>query len=324
MNYTRRQKHPSAEQSDDAQSERQLSPDKRPNGDPSEEDMHSEEREAELDERINEGIAELQEYQMSQPRKIPLQFSPPHAYTQGIDLISRDIAATEKLILQQIQNLTDAALQAEELEMSKEVEKIQDSVKALIDQNNVVQAYRTNFNKFKSALLQAKGDPIKGSLVAALNTAVAAEHTSNQAKSSSSKYSNSPIYREFKLRIWEVNHPDEAMPPLSDDDGSEEDIVVARQVENFKCPLTTTWYKDPVTSQGCKHTFSKDAIMELIRSSHNDGIDCPVTGCNKRVSQRSLKPNNDLMRRLERARALQSKNSHKSKDARENVTVLDS
>lgn len=103
------------------------------------------------------------------------------------------------------------------------------------------------------------------------------------------------------------------MPPLSDDGGSEDDIVVARQVENFKCPLTATWFEDPVTSSDCSHTFSRAAIVELLRASPNGLISCPITGCSKNLSSNVLKPNAGLVRRMGRARELQTKRPNGSK-----------
>ncbi|CAG8659542.1 10079_t:CDS:2 [Acaulospora morrowiae] len=114
------------------------------------------------------------------------------------------------------------------------------------------------------------------------------------------KYFQNEYYRDFRQKIWEVNHPDETMPPLN---GNEDDeIVMGKQKESLHCPITTLLLEDPVTSKVCKHTFSKDAILQLIRRNR-DAVSCPMTGCDKQIMEHDLQPNKRIERKVARYRA---------------------
>ena len=43
----------------------------------------------------------------------------------------------------------------------------------------------------------------------------------------------------------------------------------------------------------CKHSFSKEAILQLIRQ-HNNVIACPIPGCDKQIMEQNLKKNKRL------------------------------
>lgn len=277
---------------------------------------------SEDDNNFEEELAYLNGFKLPDIKHIPLQFDPPQIYSQTIDLTIRDIVNSEKLIVQQIEALTEVASQAEEFEMKDEVKKVEEVVKALLDQVNTVQSYKKCFNKFRSALIQAGGNPIDGSLVAALEKATSEEIEAYRSKGDYLRYNSLDLYKEFKQRIWEVNHPEEVMPPLDDGD-LEDDIVVARQVESLKCPLTATWLEDPVTSTECKHSFSRAAITKHLMASLSGIVHCPISGCTKNLASNLLKPNPGLARRIERAKILQDKNSHQSIAQGSQFTVLD-
>ena len=78
------------------------------------------------------------------------------------------------------------------------------------------------------------------------------------------KYVKNPDYKKFRENVWEVQHQDEAMPPLGNfilkgmlcsnkdimridpffvedgDSDSESDIEVGGMTQTYKCPLTLT------------------------------------------------------------------------------------
>ncbi|KAG0225883.1 hypothetical protein BGX31_007472 [Mortierella sp. GBA43] len=96
---------------------------------------------------------------------------------------------------------------------------------------------------------------------------------------------------EMRRKVWDVHHNMQPIPTAgggsssgsganAGDNGDEEDDVEMMVVENnhqsFKCPITTNYLEDPVTSSLCKHTFSKVAIMELIHSRGQLKAMCPV------------------------------------------------
>jgi hypothetical protein len=57
----------------------------------------------------------------------------------------------------------------------------------------------------------------------------------------------------------------------------------------------------------CKHSFSKEAILSLIKQSGNV-VPCPIPGCEKQIMEHNLKEN----RRLERKVAQEYKKKKKS------------
>ncbi|CAG8777846.1 2923_t:CDS:2 [Gigaspora margarita] len=71
-----------------------------------------------------------------------------------------------------------------------------------------------------------------------------------------------------------VNHPDKTIPPL--DKEADDEIVMGKQKESLYCPITTLLLEEPVTSNVCKYTFSKNAIMQLIRCNMNS-VPYPMT-----------------------------------------------
>ncbi|RCI04789.1 hypothetical protein CU098_002546, partial [Rhizopus stolonifer] len=120
------------------------------------------------------------------------------------------------------------------------------------------------------------------------------------ASNEDSKYHNHPSYVKFRQAIWNINHPDEMMPSLTDVQ-EDDDIVMGPSKISLKCPLTTTWFEEPVTNAGCKHTFSKSAILSLLQKSNV--IRCPIPGCNSYIQKNTLSPDEMMVDRVKRAKA---------------------
>lgn len=121
------------------------------------------------------------------------------------------------------------------------------------------------------------------------------------------RWSKNSKYLEFKERLWQVNHPDDNCPPISNNDSDdndddevlsegEQDIIVSSIKSNLTCPLTQTLFKDPVTNPTCGHSYSRDAILALSRSGTS--VPCPLNGCNRSVIISRLEPNKVLERRI--------------------------
>lgn len=113
----------------------------------------------------------------------------------------------------------------------------------------------------------------------------------------------------YRQKVWAVHHAGE---PLPDDDLIVDDdtgIVVMTQAEDYICPLTKVELVKPMRNRQCKHNYSHDAIMQYIKTGHQE---CPVAGCAAKVYAKSLEANPDLERKLEKlkkekARAKRSK-----------------
>ncbi|KAK9239091.1 zinc-finger of the MIZ type in Nse subunit-domain-containing protein [Lipomyces kononenkoae] len=146
----------------------------------------------------------------------------------------------------------------------------------------------------------------------------------NSAKSDKIKYSANKHYLNFKRRVWENTYGDDDMPPVGDwfdahgssktvtqihereaDDG-DDDLVVAQEKRSLKCPVSLALFVNPVTSNVCPHTFSKDAIFSLFventRGRHRSlaNITCPVAGCDKILVKENLIENPIIARQVER------------------------
>ncbi|KAF8923930.1 hypothetical protein BGZ58_002372, partial [Dissophora ornata] len=75
---------------------------------------------------------------------------------------------------------------------------------------------------------------------------------------------------EMRKKIWEVHHDTDPLPNsgatsggAGEEEGDEDMEVMVTAgagVQSLKCPITTNYLEDPVTSSVCKHSFSKEAI----------------------------------------------------------------
>eukprot|EP01105_Mastigella_eilhardi_P016948 TRINITY_DN3890_c0_g1_i1.p1 TRINITY_DN3890_c0_g1~~TRINITY_DN3890_c0_g1_i1.p1 ORF type:complete len:250 (+),score=74.23 TRINITY_DN3890_c0_g1_i1:65-751(+) len=108
---------------------------------------------------------------------------------------------------------------------------------------------------------------------------------------------SNPKYKEFKQKIWNVNHPNEAMS------GSDEDLVEAPVERTIICPITKTQFVNPVRNKACGHVFTRDAIMDLLQRQKH-GMDCPVPGCDKQIVAGGLEPDEEMEHILRRAKRL--------------------
>ncbi|EFX01062.1 chromosomal organization and DNA repair protein [Grosmannia clavigera kw1407] len=96
--------------------------------------------------------------------------------------------------------------------------------------------------------------------------------------------------------------PDGVVGAGGDDD---DDLIVAREVISFKCPLMLRTMVDPYKSRLCSHTFEKQGIMEYLQQGSKK---CPQTGCDKTLSKDDLVPDNVMRRRIERAEQIAQRN----------------
>ncbi|KAI0056566.1 hypothetical protein BV25DRAFT_1565135 [Artomyces pyxidatus] len=136
---------------------------------------------------------------------------------------------------------------------------------------------------------------------------VQAELNSYENKTSRQKYAKHDKYASFKQSIYEVQHPDEAMPPViefipkedgdnSDDD--DDDIQVGGVLQDLKCPITLTLLVNPLTAGPCGHSFSAEAITQMLGPNRATKKTCPAAGCNRMICLNDCKPDKDLERKV--------------------------
>ncbi|ORX69045.1 hypothetical protein DL89DRAFT_224432 [Linderina pennispora] len=126
--------------------------------------------------------------------------------------------------------------------------------------------------------------------------------TKYEKQSDAQKFGRNGQYREFREQVWEVNHEGEPMPSLfegGEDSSDDDDLVVSGARLTYKCPISMAWLNNPVTSRTCKHSYSKDSIMSMLRARHGS-CPCPVAGCSHTVNVRDLQPDRLLERKVAR------------------------
>lgn len=128
------------------------------------------------------------------------------------------------------------------------------------------------------------------------------------------RYARNNEYRDFKRIVHDAKYGDSGpilghedtwftetgspAPGITDntqrgDFDDDDDIVVDKATISTRCPITFQQFKEPFTSTKCPHTFEKNAILDMIRSSANriggggprgqgeKAVECPVTGCSQ-------------------------------------------
>ncbi|TFY74139.1 hypothetical protein EWM64_g9873, partial [Hericium alpestre] len=85
---------------------------------------------------------------------------------------------------------------------------------------------------------------------------------------------------------------------VSDDD---DDIEVGGVILDLKCPISLTMLDKPVTCTICKHSFSGDAIIQMLGPNRTTKKMCPAAGCNKMISLNDCKPDKELERKVKAA-----------------------
>ncbi|KAG0186991.1 hypothetical protein DFQ28_007028 [Apophysomyces sp. BC1034] len=116
---------------------------------------------------------------------------------------------------------------------------LDDNVRGLIDLEHQINSQKAIFHD-----IQQRGDP-----VGHYNDRWEREMADYQTLQPKKKYYTHENYLKFKQEIWDVHHPEAEMPALGDDEEDDDgDIIVGQTKVSLKCPLTTEWFKDPVSS----------------------------------------------------------------------------
>lgn len=203
----------------------------------------------------------------------------------------------------------------------------------------------------------------------------------NQGKTMTARYTAQNDYINYKKVVHEGIHGKDVEPPplpnpnLWFDDGDramgngdagptqpqdtqsgnadqdeDSDVEFARAVKPLRCPLTLMYYKDPLTSTKCPHSFEKAAILEMISQSpcrinspnalqnlHNpmptaaqlqegdQAVRCPSAGCSAMLCDKDLKEDPVLQRQAARRQRLDEGGgrNNASSDIEEGITIGD-
>ncbi|KAH7397330.1 zinc-finger of the MIZ type in Nse subunit-domain-containing protein [Pyrenochaeta sp. MPI-SDFR-AT-0127] len=162
------------------------------------------------------------------------------------------------------------------------------------------------------------------------------------------RYARNNNYRDFKRIVHDAKFGDSGptlghedtwftetgspAPGITDstqrgDFDDDDDIVVDKATISTRCPITFQQFKEPYTSTKCPHTFEKNAILDMIRSSTMrvggsgrlgaPGIACPVTGCAQILTAADLRADPILIRKIKRMQQAEAEEAEESSDEEE-------
>lgn len=137
------------------------------------------------------------------------------------------------------------------------------------------------------------------------------------AKSDREKYVDMKEYVDFRRTVWDAENPNTPMPnprlwfksknaaaeqqDEGENSGEEEEsgdeVEVAQIKQSYKCPITMRYFKEPVTSTLCPHSFEKYAIYDMVQRG---AVDCPMPGCSQKLSKKVLLDDNFLLQKMKR------------------------
>jgi hypothetical protein len=108
-----------------------------------------------------------------------------------------------------------------------------------------------------------------------------------------------PKYREFRLKIWRVHHPDEALP----EEQTEELIVMESEGDaELRCPITRALFEHPYKNAACGHTYERDAILKILKGPPRGPKVCPIAGCTELVREGTLERDIEMEIKIKRRR----------------------
>ncbi|KAG8921914.1 hypothetical protein FRC00_008047 [Tulasnella sp. 408] len=210
------------------------------------------------------------------------------------------------------------------------VGKLDASMRDLLDVRQELQAYQAVLGRLRREA--AQNDDITD-IVDRYEKGMKEQLNTYRHQTARQKYGKVKDYIHFKEMIWEVNHANEAMPPVrsqiereegdSDSDGS--DIEVGGVTQNFTCSLSLKPYVDPMTSKICGHSFSREALTDYFKQQSKRAghlAKCPASGCNKNLSLADFAINKDLAKRTNAAERRRRRKAIEDQDDEDSMDVV--
>ncbi|KAG6830696.1 hypothetical protein H0H92_015172 [Tricholoma furcatifolium] len=205
-------------------------------------------------------------------------------------------------------------------EVDDGLEELDRLMKDLIDISAEMQSHEKVLDELAQRV--AQGEKLEN-FIDHYSTGIQERKEAYSKTTSRQKYAKSEEYATFKNNIFEALHPDTPIPPITefipkepgDDSDDDDELEMGGVSQNYNCPITLTLLEDPVTSDVCKHSFSKAAIMQSFRGGE-PSIRCPAAGCTKRFSRANLKPNKDLAKKV-KAHERRARRAAENDDAEE-------
>ncbi|QSL66258.1 hypothetical protein MERGE_000634 [Pneumocystis wakefieldiae] len=186
-------------------------------------------------------------------------------------------------IIQSCNILTDSAILKNliysEKSNSSQHKELEDALKSLIDamayiklQQDILSQISKEFNKNIDLELKFQELYMK-------------KKKEYDSLSFAQKYSKKNEYIDFKQRILNVHRKKTRALTTESIFQDDEDIVISYLDQNVICPLTMTYFEEPLKSNICGHYFSKHAILEILKLNNGKYM-CPIVVPDKIMERR--------------------------------------
>ncbi|KKY20473.1 putative chromosomal organization and dna repair protein [Phaeomoniella chlamydospora] len=177
---------------------------------------------------------------------------------------------------------------------------------------------------------------------AVFKKAVTAQNDVWNSKTLTSRYSTADQYVGFYKTVHDAKNPGDNAPPLphastwflaeedpessvlEDPQGEDEDLEVMAERISGRCPITTEYFRNPVTSTKCGHSFEHYAILQMMKPpapsrsqrSQTQSLvkttPCPV--CDVPLTANDLRADPALLRKAKRLEAAEIKAREENSD----------
>ncbi|KAH9080421.1 hypothetical protein EDB83DRAFT_981269 [Lactarius deliciosus] len=225
-----------------------------------------------------------------------------HGMAADWDMIRKHLKESAFSLLTEVS--TAVAEYADEDNSEKELDRLDGLMRELIDIDTEIRSHERTLNDLHQQVVT--GEEISD-ILERYQVQVQEKLDAHNTKTSRQKYAKSEAYAAFRQSIYEVQHPNEAMPPVveflpreegdhSDDD--EDDIQVGGVLQDINCPITLIPLVDPQTSSICQHSFSAQAIRQMLGPNRFTKKKCPASGCNQMICLNDLETNKELERKV--------------------------
>ncbi|KAI8980548.1 hypothetical protein BDB01DRAFT_235310 [Pilobolus umbonatus] len=252
---------------------------------------------------------------MSSIEEVKANYELKHIHRSKILDITNDLDDLIKLVRTGEQSATISAVAMEDDHLEDHVLRVDKCMRQLIDMEKTLgdqtAAIKTVTNNITA------GKKIKD-ITKPYHKLMKERETAYAQLSEKEKYFDVEKYVQFRQAIWSVHHPDEQLPPLAPDN-KDEDLIVSTTKLSLKCPITTTWLEYPMTCVMCKHTFSKNAIDDLLM--RRPAVPCPIPGCTTVINASMLVHDEVMEDRVKRAK-LRDKHAPATQDVSININVF--
>jgi SUMO ligase MMS21 Smc5/6 complex component len=87
----------------------------------------------------------------------------------------------------------------------------------------------------------------------------------------------------------------------NESDNDVEVMPTGSTAQGLKCPISLSYFADPVKSKVCGHVYSKDFLRQLLDQHGHRGMACPISGCvNRHLTMETCQPDRITQQKVNR------------------------